>query len=181
VLWCPNRSRQLIQTRQDHECFLLSRNPEGGSCYRSYQRRLWSRSTYTATHPFTPVRLFWMDHSKSSLRHELLMFHGRANTASVCLVRFLLTTDPWVCIGLQKEGTVWVFVFTSMWQGLFLSRAPLCLDIRTAAELLWPQALELQVHTLGSEKGPLESPPRSVEATSQAWKCQECEEEYLYQ
>lgn len=87
---------------------------------------------------------------------------------------------PGFVLAFKRKGLCGVFVFTSMWQGLFLSRAPLCLDNRTAAELLWPQALELQVHTLGSEKGPLESPPRSVEATSQAWKCQECEEEYLY-
>ena len=58
------------------------------------------------------------------------MFHGGANTASVCLVIFLLTADPWICTALCKTGALWgdLFVFTSMWPHLLLTRNSLCLN-----------------------------------------------------
>lgn len=87
-------------------------------------------------HPFTHVHLFWTCYSKFSRRHELLMFHGGANTASVCLVVFLLTADPWICTALRKKGALWgdLLVFTSMWLCLFLTRNSLCLDSGASAE-----------------------------------------------
>lgn len=102
-------------------------NPEGASFSRSSWAETLKEEPGPRPAPPGPLVL----DAPHGVLPQTWAAHGSrgANTASVCLVKLLLTAEPCICAALQKKGLRSdLFVFASVWPCSFLNRNPVCLD-----------------------------------------------------
>lgn len=131
-LSASDRRRQFTQKRQSPQRFPCAEN----SCRRLFLRTQLEGDFEVGPPPPTPMSVY-LGHATADPPGDLRGSVSRRSKHGFRLFGiFLLTSDPRAGPAPQKKGALAgdVFVFTPVWQGLFRTRDPLCLDSRAPTE-----------------------------------------------